>query len=90
MRFRARVDNGQKEIVEYLRKAGFSVFHTHQIGGGFPDLVIGKAGQTWLIEIKSEKGKLKQNQVEFRDNWKGSPVQTFFSLQDAIEFSRGF
>jgi hypothetical protein len=40
MRLRARVDQNQREIVLALRKAGCAVYCTHQVGHGFPDLLV--------------------------------------------------
>lgn len=47
-----RVDKNQPQIVAALRKCGFTVWHTHTVGGGFPDLCISRNGHTHLIEVK--------------------------------------
>jgi hypothetical protein len=46
MGYRKRVDRNQAEIVEALREAGASVGHTHAVGHGFPDIVVGVPGLT--------------------------------------------
>jgi len=46
MSFKKRVDRNQPEIVEALREAGASVGHTHVVGKGFPDIVVGVQGLT--------------------------------------------
>ena len=51
-RYAARTDDNQKEIVEFLIKAGCSVIDTSGAHDGFPDLVVGKSGITVLVEIK--------------------------------------
>lgn len=66
-----RVDINQKEIVATLRACGFSVAHLHAVGKGCPDIVAGRFGVNYLIEIKSPKGKLTPAQIEFHDNWMG-------------------
>jgi hypothetical protein len=48
----ARVDRNQAEIVEALRKGGCTVFPTHQVGKGFPDIFVWSKGQPYLLEIK--------------------------------------
>jgi hypothetical protein len=43
-----------------------------KVGGGCPDLLIGWQNKNILIEIKTDKGKLNANQIEFFKNWKGT------------------
>jgi hypothetical protein len=50
-------DLSEASIVEYLRKAGWSVLPVNTKDG--PDLFIAKAGITVAIECKSGKRKLK-------------------------------
>lgn len=66
-------DANQNEIVQALEKAGCSVMDASAVGGGFPDLIVGRPGVTYLIEIKNPrtKGKLNKLQQLFFDNWKG-------------------
>lgn len=52
MRYAARADRNQPEIVAALRKAGVSVQPLHTIGRGIPDLLCTFAGRTFLVEIK--------------------------------------
>lgn len=51
-----RVDANQAEVVAALRRAGCSVWSAAHVGGGFPDLVVGRivAGKrrTYLLEVK--------------------------------------
>ena len=61
MRRRARVDANQKEIVAKLRKFGCSILHTHQLGKGAPDIIIGYNNLNYLIEIK-DGSKTKSQQ----------------------------
>lgn len=76
MRKKARVDANQKEIVQQLRKRGISVLHTHQLGKGAPDIVIGYMNQNYLIEIKDgnkskSQQKLTPDELEFASKWGG-------------------
>lgn len=71
MRIAAKVDQNQAAIVEYFRKAGFSVAITSSIGKGFPDLVVSYKGITWLIECKMPKGTITAAQSEFLKTWQG-------------------
>lgn len=83
MRYIAKVDSNQREIVEALRAMGASVYLTHQVGSGFPDIVVGYRGMTILLEIKSEKGKMKPDEVEFFQKWKGCAF-VVYSAEEAI------
>lgn len=93
-----RVDKNHKEIVEAYRAHGFSVADTSRCGDGFPDIVVGKHGVDYLVEIKSGEGKLKKTQEDFRDNWRGSyrVVRTLEDVQKHAkeilvdEISKGF
>jgi Holliday junction resolvase len=81
MRLRARVDKNQKEIVECFREKGATVFPTHQLGKGFPDLVVGYAGRNLLVEVKSEKGALTEDERLFHSVWRGE-VRTVRTKED--------
>ena len=64
-------------IVKALRMVGCSVAPLHTVGGGVPDLLVGRDGQTYLIEIKNpnvpKRDKaLKATQVEWHAAWRGS------------------
>lgn len=88
---RAKVDRNQAQIVATFRALGFSVRHTHTIGQGFPDIVIGRDGHNWLIEIKdgskarSSQRLTKQEQVFF-DTWQGKAF-IVSSIDDVINLS---
>lgn len=52
MRLRAKVDANQADIDAALEAMGWLVWPTHQLGKGFPDRVIAKAGRLLLLEVK--------------------------------------
>jgi len=77
MRQRGRVDANQTEIVKYFRGCGYSVAITSNVGGGFPDIVVGKYRHTILIEIKDgskppSKRKLTDDEADFHSSWRGA------------------
>jgi len=72
MRRNARIDANHNEIVQAFRKLGCSVFSLAPLGKGIPDLLVAIGGVTWLIEIKSKKGKENDLQLEWAENWKGA------------------
>ena len=63
MRIKARVDSNQKDIVSQLRKIGCSVLHTHQLGKGAPDIIVGYDLRNYLVEIKDGNRPLSQQQL---------------------------
>lgn len=77
MRKKARVDANQKEIVQQLRKLNISVLHTHQLGKGAPDLILGYRNDNFMIELKDgtktkSQQKLTPDELEFQNKWKGN------------------
>ena len=79
-----RVDSNQKEIVNSLREAGYSVQHLHSVGAGCPDILVGINGINILIEIKEGDGKLTPAQVVWHAAWKGQ-VEIAKNQEEAIE-----
>lgn len=84
---RARIDNNQKDIVDRLRAAGFSVVCLHTVGNGCPDIAVGIDGKTYLIEIKSDAGKLTGKQEAFFQGWRGCAfvARSFEQIIETIE-----
>ena len=72
MRRNARIDKNHPEVVEAFRKLGASVLSLAPLGRGIPDLLVAIGGVTWLIEIKSKKGKENDLQLEWAENWRGA------------------
>jgi hypothetical protein len=66
-----RVDAVQKEVVKKLQAAGYSVLSLTDVGRGCPDLLVGRNGRNYLLEVKSPNGKQNAEQVEFQKNWRG-------------------
>lgn len=72
LRYAAKVDVNQAEIVAGLRKCGFSVLIISQLKNCC-DIVAGKDGKNYLIEIKQDnKKKLTEGEQKFFDGWRGS------------------
>jgi Holliday junction resolvase len=72
MRRAAKVDANQNEIVAAFRKLGCSALSLAGLGQGVPDLLVAHRGVTWLVEIKSGKGKENQLQRDWAENWHGA------------------
>lgn len=85
---KARVDANQKEIVNILRRCGYSVAITSQLGKGFPDLVVGTHKLNFLFEIKDgskpkSQQKLTKDEEKFKESWRGN-YYVITSADDAI------
>ena len=92
MRRNANADDNQPQIVKAFRPLGYSVAHTHTIGKGFPDIVIGRDGVNTLVEIKDgskvkSQRQLTNDEKEFHEAWRGTVV-IIESVEDVIEFSK--
>ena len=88
MRTVAKVDANQAEIVDALRKAGCTVQLLHKVGGGCPDILVGR-GDNYLIEIKDgakspSQRKLKGIQEKWHGQWRGQ-VAVAKNVQEAFD-----
>jgi hypothetical protein len=81
MRYAARVDANQQEIVKALREAGAFVWII-----GLPvDLLVGFSGQTFLVEVKDgSKKRLTKLQEDFFASWCGGGLHRIESPVDAL------
>jgi hypothetical protein len=90
MRLKARIDQNQNSIVKSLRKIpGVTVAITSSLGKGFPDLLIGRNGVNYLIELKDgekvkSQQKLTPDEVQWHEAWKGQ-VSTCNCLDDILQ-----
>ena len=71
MRWAAKTDANQQEIVDVLRQAGASVLVLSRVGQGCADLAAGIRGETFFLEVKTDKGKLTEDEQKFMDEWRG-------------------
>jgi hypothetical protein len=83
MKWARRVDGPQAAIVSALRKLGVSVYDTSRAGSGFPDLVCGFRGRTWLLEVKTGSGSLTEEQEKFHGQFRGE-VYVVRNIDEAL------
>lgn len=88
MRRAAAVDANQADIVAALRRVGATVQPLHTVGGGVPDLLIGRGGVNYVIEVKDgskppSKRQLTPDQIEWHSSWRGH-VSTVKSVDEAL------
>jgi hypothetical protein len=81
MRYAARVDANQAEIVKALRDVGAFVWII-----GLPvDLLVGYRGHTFLMEIKTNSKKsLTDLQRDFFSSWDGGIVCRIDTVESAL------
>ena len=81
MRYAARVDANQDQVVSALRAAGAYVWII-----GLPvDLLVGYNNKTFLFELKIDsKKKLTKLQLDFFDKWKGANLHKIDGPEDAL------
>jgi len=81
----ARIDTNHKEIVKALRDAGATVVSLAAMKHGCPDLLVGYAGETMLMEIKrNSKSRFTSDQLDFMGKWKGGAISRVDSVDAAI------
>lgn len=72
MKWSAKTDKNQREIVDALRNAGRLVWLTHRLGQGFPDIAVTEPvlNQIVLVEVKQPKtGRLTEDEWLWLKQW---------------------
>jgi len=81
-RFAKRRDANEPEIVKAFEDCGYSVERIDKPC----DLIVGKWGKSFLIEVKTLTGKLNDKQKEFVEKWKGN-YHIIRTIEDVIKFN---
>ena len=81
-------DKNHAQIVGALRNAGCSVQDLAAVGGGVPDILVGRAGRNLLLEIKDgslvpSARSLNAKQTAWHRSWLGH-VAVVLSVEDAL------
>ena len=84
-----RVDQNQMQIVRALQKVGCIVADTSKAGEGFPDLVVGRNGENYLMEVKDgskppSARKLTKAQEKFHAEWRGQ-IAVVETVEQALQ-----
>ena len=85
----AKIDANQVQIVKALRMAGATVQSLASVGKGVPDILLGYAGKTALLEIKDgakvqSAQKLTPDQMTWHANWRGGTLATVDGVEAAL------
>jgi hypothetical protein len=87
------LDANHKEIVDGLRRFGCTVLELQAVGGGCPDILVGRNGWDRLIELKvpthrkqtgPKADATRERQAKFRDSWRGATVVQATCLEEAL------
>ena len=94
MRHNAKVDRNHAEVVAALRKCSASVHSLAREGSGMPDLLVGFAGQTLLMEVKDGRlppsaRRLTPDQERWHAEWRGGPVYIITDVSEALAALNG-
>lgn len=69
-RYAKRRDENEPEIIAALEAAGCDVIRADDV-----DLLVGRAGKTYLVEVKrpnrATESRIQPIQKRLRDNWRG-------------------
>lgn len=77
-------DANEGEIVEALRGIGCTVQLLHGNSQGTPDLLVGRDGRTFLLEVKAARGRLLASQHRWHGRWRGAPVAIVHTVEEAL------
>lgn len=87
-RKRAKIDRNQPEIVKALRRVGCSVQSLASLGAGVPDLLVGRRGENFLLEVKDgsqppSARRLTDDEKEWHSKWQ-TPIFIVNSVEEAL------
>lgn len=82
-RYNPQRDANEKAIVKTLKQLGVSIQRIN--GSGVPDILAGYKGETFLLEIKTKKGKLTPAQVKFHESWRGKNPVVVHTIDEALK-----
>lgn len=82
-RYNPKRDQNEADIVNFFRKSGFTVERLS--GKNVPDLLLGKHGFNFLVEVKMPNQDLNAGQKLWHDSWRGQ-TKVIKSIEDAQNF----
>ena len=81
--YKNKRDANEPEIFRELRAYGLSVYSIDKPA----DALVGFMGRSYLVEVKTPKGKLTAPQEKFLEGWRGD-FTILRSIEDASAFAR--
>ena len=80
LRYDARRDSNEAEIVEALRAVGAGVIRLDEF-----DLLVAFRGNYYAFEVKTPEGELSDKQLKFINEWPGS-IYIVRSADEALRY----
>lgn len=77
-----RRDLNHGDIVAAFQRCGYSVLDLSQVGGGCPDLLVGRRGRDRLIEVKAGRGRVSDEQRRWAQTWSGDYPLVVRAIED--------
>lgn len=71
MTYANRTDANQGEIIQALRQVGASVQPLTRVKDGCPDILVGFHGCNYLMEIKTDEGRVTPDELTWFQRWNG-------------------
>lgn len=92
MRYAAKIDRNQPEVVKLFRKLGWTVLIISQLKSCC-DICVSKNGRTIMVEIKDgekppSSQKLTPGEIKFKDAWQGE-YRIVNCVDDVLEINKG-
>jgi len=84
MKYLSKPDRNHAHIRDGLRELGFSVADTQKVGGGFPDLVVGRWGLSVLVEVKWPGESLTPSEIRWWSEWTGAGIPEANYIDDVL------
>ena len=84
-----KIDANHGQIVKALRAIGATVHSLASLGAGCPDLVVGRLGKNYLLEIKDgarcpSERRLTEDEKSWHASWRGQ-VCVVNSVDEALK-----
>jgi hypothetical protein len=83
-----RVDLNQVSLVQYARRMGAQVQHLSDVGHGCPDLLVARAGQWYLVEVKYGRNQLTPDEARWHAAF-NAPVHIWRTVADVVRTLEG-
>ena len=77
-----KIDQSQTKLTPKMRRIGFSVCDTHELGQDRPDAFVGIFGITYPVEFKTGHEEQTEGQKRWARDWQGRPVEVVRTEDD--------
>lgn len=78
-----KTDTNHREIINALRGVGATVTDLSAVGGGCPDILVGYHGRNYLLELKFDRVRMTERQLQWHGAWRGA-VAIVLTVDEAL------